>query len=155
MVSRNLFDFLRFRQFYQFQTISVSSLYGTNRAQYCQSKQGYVKAWDASPLPSKWIRSYCTSAKFLHCRQVRLFSAVCMYRSRVFATERQLCNMCNFPVILQLEKVLATNNSRMLPHRSCFQSYSLKPPLKVRKMNSSKRSIGRRRRQRRNHLGRG
>uniref|UniRef100_A0A182XNW4 Mitochondrial import inner membrane translocase subunit TIM50 n=1 Tax=Anopheles quadriannulatus TaxID=34691 RepID=A0A182XNW4_ANOQN len=76
MVSRNLFDFLRFRQFYQFQTISVSSLYGTNRAQYCQSKQGYVKAWDASPLPSKWIRSYCTSAKFLHCRQVRLFSAV-------------------------------------------------------------------------------
>ncbi|XP_040151937.1 mitochondrial import inner membrane translocase subunit TIM50-C-like [Anopheles arabiensis] len=76
MVSRNLFDFLRFRQFYQFQTISASSLYGTNRAQYCQSKQGYVKAWDASPLPSKWIRSYCTSAKFLHCRQVRLFSAV-------------------------------------------------------------------------------
>uniref|UniRef100_A0A182K8J3 Mitochondrial import inner membrane translocase subunit TIM50 n=1 Tax=Anopheles christyi TaxID=43041 RepID=A0A182K8J3_9DIPT len=76
MVSRNLFDFLRFRQIYQYQTLSVSTLYRTNRTQYCHSKQGFAKALVGTQHPSSWIRSYCTSTKFLQCRQVRFFSAV-------------------------------------------------------------------------------
>ncbi|XP_049281396.1 mitochondrial import inner membrane translocase subunit TIM50-C-like [Anopheles funestus] len=70
MVSRNLCDFVRFRQFCQYQTISASALHRTNRV---QSGQRFIKVWDDAP---KWARSYCSATKFLQGRQIRFYSTV-------------------------------------------------------------------------------
>uniref|UniRef100_A0A182YN89 Mitochondrial import inner membrane translocase subunit TIM50 n=1 Tax=Anopheles stephensi TaxID=30069 RepID=A0A182YN89_ANOST len=73
MVSRNLYEFFRLRQICQYQTISASALYRPNRGQYYNSCQRLIKVWED---PSKWGRSYCSSTKFLQCRQVKFFSTV-------------------------------------------------------------------------------
>ncbi|XP_052888647.1 mitochondrial import inner membrane translocase subunit TIM50-C-like [Anopheles moucheti] len=73
MVSRNLCEFFRLRQICQYQTISASALYRTNRGQYYYTSPRFIKVWDD---PRKWARSYCTTTKFLQGRQIRFLSTV-------------------------------------------------------------------------------